>query len=64
MDETNKKKKNQIIIKKDQLTTKSFQASYDIYQRALRYNPNTIVNHPKTPNTTIYIGYCMQLYKS
>ena len=27
----------------------SFQASHNIHQRALRYNPNTIVTYPKTP---------------
>ena len=49
---------------KGYLATKGFQASHNMYQRALRYNPNTIVTYPTTPNTIIYIGYCTQLYKS
>ena len=49
---------------KHQLTTNSFQENYNIHQRALRYNPNTIVTYPKTPNRTVYVGHCKHTYKS
>ena len=36
---------------------KKFQASNNIYPRALKYNPSTIVTYLKTPNTTVHVSH-------